>query len=132
MLRDTGEFDFDVFGPVQRCAKVEVGDVKGAELGTFVPGGENTVDHVFDQFEWCCFGANITGVTDAVASNGDACLIWVSILWADFADNVAVADFFEMIGRYVGTVNYMEGVRAVHWWSSVPLKPWQSWPSSLA
>jgi hypothetical protein len=48
LLRDIGEFDFDVFGPVQRCAKVEVGDVKGAELGTFVPGEKNTVEHKLD------------------------------------------------------------------------------------
>ena len=73
---------------------------------------ENAVDHEFDQFEWCHFGANVTGV---VASDGDACSIWVSLLWTDFAYNIAVADFWEMISGNVSEVNNVKGVGAINW-----------------
>jgi hypothetical protein len=45
-LRDVRELDFDVFGHVERCAEVEVGNVEGAEFGAFP--GENAVDHELD------------------------------------------------------------------------------------
>jgi hypothetical protein len=45
-LPDVRQLDFDVFRPVERCAEVEVGDVKGAELGAFP--GENAVDYELD------------------------------------------------------------------------------------
>ena len=41
--------------------------------------------------------------------------IWVGFLGADFADDVAIANFFEMIRRYVGKVNDMEGIGAIGW-----------------
>ena len=77
--------------------------------------GENTVDHEFDQFEWCCFGADIAWVADVVTCDGDACLIGVRFFGTYFADNVAVADFFEMIRRYVGKVNDMTGIGVINW-----------------
>ena len=58
---------------------------------------------------------DVTGVTDAVAGDGDACSVWVSLLWTDFADNVAVADFCERISRNVGKVDNVKGVGAINW-----------------
>ncbi len=112
-LRNIGKLDFDVLGPVEGRAEIEVGDVNGAEPGTL--SGENAVDHEFDQFEWCRFGANITRVTNTVAGYGYASSIWVSLFRVDFADNIAVADFFEVIRSYVSEVNDMEGVGAIDW-----------------
>ena len=33
-----------------------------------------------------------------------------------FADDVAAADFFEMVGRNVSKVNDVKGVGAIDWW----------------
>ena len=110
---DVREFDLDVLGSVEGSAEIEVGNVEGAEAGAL--SGENAVDHQFDQFEWCRFGSDVTWVTDAVAGYGDASSIGISLFRADFADNIAVADFFETIRRYVCEVNDMEGISAVDW-----------------
>jgi hypothetical protein len=113
-LWDVREFDFDVLGSVEGGAEIEVGDVEGAEARTFV--GEDTVDHEFDQFKWCRFGADIAWVADAVTCDGDACSIGVGFFGTYFADDVAVADFFETVGRNVGKVDDVKGVGVVDWW----------------
>ena len=76
---------------------------------------ECNVDHEFDQFKWCHFGADIARVANAVADYGDASSIWVNFFRADFADDKYVADFFEMIRRYAGNVNDMKGIGAINW-----------------
>ena len=114
VLRDVGELDFDVFRTIQRGAEIEVGDVEGAELGAFA--GEDTVDHELDKFKRSSFGANIAWVADSVAGYRDSGAVRISFLWANFADNIAVANFFETFGRNVGKVDDMEGIGAVHRW----------------
>ena len=114
VLRDVGELDFDVFRTIQRGAEIEVGDVEGAELGAFT--GENTVNHELDKFKGSSFGANIAWVADSVASYRDSGAVRISFLWAHFADDIAVANFFETFGRNVGKINDMEGIGAVHRW----------------
>ena len=114
VLRDVGELDFDVFRTIQRGAEIEVGDVEGAELGAFA--GKNTVNHELDKFKWCSFRANIAWVADSIAGYRDSGAVRISLLWANFADNIAVANFFETVGRNVGEVNDMEGIGAVHRW----------------
>ena len=110
VLRDVGELDFDVFGTIQRGAEIEVGDVEGAEACTFA--GENTVDHEFDQFKWCRFGADIAWVADAVAANGDAGSVGIGFFGAHFADHLGVGDFFAAVDGYVFVVYDVEGVCA--------------------
>jgi hypothetical protein len=114
VLRDVGELDFYVFRTIQRGAEIKVGDVEGAELGAFA--GENTVNHELDKFKWCSFRANIAWIADSVAGYRDSGAVRISFFWANFADNIAVANFFEMVGRNVGEVDDMEGVGAVHRW----------------
>jgi hypothetical protein len=114
VLRDVGELDFDVFRTIQRGAEIEVGDVEGAELGAFT--GENTVNNELDKFKGSSFGANIAWVADSVAGYRDSGAVRISFLWANFADNIAVANFFETFGRNVSEVNDMEGICAVHRW----------------
>ena len=114
VLRDVGELDFDVFRTIQRGAEIEVGDVEGAELGAFA--GENTVNHELDKFKGSSFGANIAWVADSVAGYRDSGAVRISFLWANFADNIAVANFFETFGRNVSEVNDMEGVGAIYRW----------------
>ncbi len=63
----------------------------------------------------CSFGADIAGVANVVAGNGDTSSIGVSLLGANFADNIAVADFFETIWWHVSKVDDMEGIGAVNW-----------------
>jgi hypothetical protein len=112
VLRYVGELDFDVFGAVQRSAEIEVRDVEGAELGAFA--GENTVDHELDKFKGSSFGADIAWVADSVAGYRDSGAVQISFFWADFADDIAVANFFETVGRNIGEVNDMEDVGALH------------------
>ncbi len=50
-----------------------------------------------------------------VAGDGDASLIGVSFLGVDFVDNIAVADFFEMIWWNVSKVDDMEGISVINW-----------------
>ena len=114
VLRDVGELDFDVFRTIQRGAEIEVGDVEGAELGAFA--GKNTVNHELDKFKWCSFRANIAWVADSIAGYRDSGAVRISFLWAHFADDIAVANFFETFGRNVGKINDMEGIGAVHRW----------------
>jgi hypothetical protein len=40
--------------------------------------------------------------------------IRVSFFRADFADYIAVTDFFEMVGRNIGIVDDMEGVGSIY------------------
>jgi hypothetical protein len=111
-LGDVGEFDFDVFGAIQWGAKVEVGDVKGAELGPFA--GEYTVDHELDKFEGCSFGADVAWIADSVASYCDASAVGISFFRAYLADYIAVADFLETVWGNVSKINDMKGVCTVH------------------
>ncbi len=111
-LRNVGELDFDVLGPVEGSAEIEVGDIGGAELSSL--SGENAVDQEFDQFEWCHFGVNLARVTDAGAGYGDVSSSWVRFFGADFADNIAVEDFCETIRWYVREVDDVEGIGAVN------------------
>ena len=102
----------DIFGAVEWGLQIKVSYVEGAELGIFL--GEDTVDHDFDQFERGCFGANVSCVADAVASDGDLCAIGVSFFWADFADDLGVGDFFASFVGNVVVVNDVEGFGALN------------------
>jgi hypothetical protein len=102
--------DGDEFWAVKGGAEVEVSDVEGAKFGA--RPGEDTVDHEFDEFERGCPGADIAGVANAVATDGDASAIRVGFFGTDLADHIGVSDFLAAVQRYVFVVNDIEGVCA--------------------
>ena len=90
--------------------EIEIGDVEGAELGT--SSGEDTVEHEFDEFKRGGFGAYVAWVADAVARYCDSGAVGIVLFGPDLANYIAVADFFEPVGWYVGEVDDVEGIGA--------------------
>ena len=110
-LRDNIEFDADVLRAIERCAKVEVGDVKCGEVG--IGCGEDAVEEQFDQLKGSCFGAGVTWVTDAVTTNHDACAIRIRLLWVHFTDNMGVGDVGASLLWDFVVVDGAEGVSTI-------------------
>ncbi len=52
------------------------------------------------------------GVTDPVATDGDACAVWVHFLWADFTDHFGVCDLMSSGSRNILVLDGTEGIRA--------------------
>ena len=108
---DVGEADANVFGTIERSAEIEVVDVEGYESGAFER--DDAIDHEIDKFEWGGFGADVAGVADTVAADGDASAVGIGFFGTDFANDLGVSDFFAAVGRDVVVVNYKEGDGAV-------------------
>ena len=109
--------DVNVIRGIERSTEIEVTEVKDDEFGA--PAREDAVDHELDEFEWGRFGADVAGITDAVASNGDTSTIRIGFFGADFADYLGVCDSFAAVGgdgivvndeRGVGTADVFAGV----------------------
>ena len=89
-MRDVGKFYSDIFWSVKGRAEVEVFYIKAGKACVWC--GDDAVDEEFGQLEGASFGATVTWVADAVASNGDAGSIRVFFLWSDLADDSCVGD----------------------------------------
>ena len=76
--------------------------------------GEYAVEEQLDQLEGSCSGAGVTRVTDAVTTNGDACVVGIHLLWAHFADNACVGDIGTFVLWDVIVVYGAEGVSSVN------------------
>ena len=58
-------------------------------------------------------GADVEGITDAVASNGDMSAVGIGFSGVDFADDLRVGDFLAAVGGDGVVVDDKEGVGAV-------------------
>ena len=76
-LRDDGDLDADVFRSVERCAKIEVGDIIACKACIFC--GEDAVELQFDEFERPSFVAHVSRIADPVAPNSDGGAVGVSL-----------------------------------------------------
>jgi hypothetical protein len=87
-------FDADtrVFGAVQWCSQVIVGDVGTEEFGAW--SRADTVEDSFDYFDCPCFGAAITSVCDGVATDGDAGSVGVFFAKFHVTDDTNVSNVF--------------------------------------
>ena len=75
--------------------EVEVFDVKCGKPGARL--GEDTVDEELDEFKGAGGCANITRVTDAIASYGDTCAVGVILLGPVLAYHLGVCDLLVAI-----------------------------------
>ena len=62
--------------------------------------GEDAVDEDLDKFKGAGGSADITGVTDAIATNGDACVEGVILLWLVFTYHLGVHDLILAVRGY--------------------------------
>ena len=97
-----------VLKSLQGHVEVEVFDVKGSKLSTRL--GEDTVDEEFDEFKGAGGCANITRVTDAIATYGDACAEGVILLWPVFTYHLGVHDLILAVRGNVMVVDDDEGI----------------------
>jgi hypothetical protein len=103
LLWDGWDFDSDVFGAIERGAKVEVLDV---EAGKVCVGRRNdAVEEEFGELEGTGFGTTVARVANAIATNGDAGAIRVILLGTNFTNHSCVRDIREAVVRDVTVVN---------------------------
>ena len=60
-------------------------------------------------FEGACVGADIAGIDDSIATNGDASAIFFFFVWLDFANHFSVCDLFASFRWNVFVLDDMEG-----------------------
>ena len=108
LLGDVVETDSGILKALQGHVEVEVFDVKSSKLGTRM--GENAVDEELYEFKGASGCANITRVTDAIASYGDACVVGVILLGLVLAYHLGVCDLIVAVRGYVVVVNDDEGI----------------------
>jgi len=103
-------FDADtrIFGAVQWCSQVIVGDVGAEEFGAW--SRADAVEDSFDYFDCPCLGAAIAKVFDGVATNGDAGSVGVFFAKFHVTDDTDVCDVFLPVLRYLVTHDWAHGV----------------------
>jgi hypothetical protein len=105
---DVQDFDANIFGHGHGHVKVEVFKIHGAKWCTFLR--EYTVEEELEKFQRCCISTHIARVADAVATNGDSCLVRVVIVWTNFTYNHGMAYFLSLVRRDVMVVGMKECV----------------------
>ena len=68
----------------------------------------------FGQVKRTCGRAYIDRITDAAASNGDACTIGIFLLRLDFTHNHGVTNLISSVTRYIFKSNDAESVCALN------------------
>jgi hypothetical protein len=81
LIGDVWDFDANVFGLGHGSIKVELLKVNGARVCTF--SREYTIEEEHEKFHQHCVSTHIARVADAVATNGDPCVVRVLIVWID-------------------------------------------------
>ena len=76
--------------------------------------GYNSVDESLEIFKGSHWGADISVVSDAVATDVDASALGVVLLGEDFIDYLGVCDFFVSLCRGVLVLGDMEGISELH------------------
>ncbi len=107
---DVYDFDADILRVGHWGIKVEVLEVDGAEARTFAR--EYTVEQQLEEFKGRRVGADISRVTDATASDGDAGTISIVFIRSHFTHYHGVADFLLFVSGDVMIVDDKEGVSA--------------------
>ena len=74
---------------------------------------QDTVNNELDQVGITCGRAYISGITDAAARYGDACMIGIFLLRSDFTYNHGVENFLSSVTRYIFKSNDVEIVCAL-------------------
>ena len=87
---------------------------------------EYTVDHEFEELERSRVSTSVTGVADAIASNGDSGTVGISFLGPYFADNRCIRDLFAAVMRDVVILDGKEGGSTFNSFASA------IWPNSNA
>jgi hypothetical protein len=75
-LWNVQDFDVNVSWLGHGSVEVEVFKVDVAKVCTF--SQEYTVEEKFEELQGCCVGTHIARVADAVATNGDLCVLGLS------------------------------------------------------
>ena len=87
------------------------GNVVACESGIWC--GDGAVEEEFDRFDGSRFGARVARVADAIATDGDACAVGISFLWAYFTHDSCVRDVVPAVQRDVMVADRFEGIGAV-------------------
>ncbi len=88
--------------------KVEVLKVDGAKVGAFLR--EDTVEEELEQLQQHCVSTHIARVADAVATNGDLCVVRVVLVRMDFTYNHGMSYFLSLVQWDVMVVDAKESV----------------------
>jgi hypothetical protein len=100
LVGDAQDFDVNVFGLGHGRVKVEVFKFDGAKTCTFLR--EYTVEEELEKLQqW---------VLDAVATNGDPCVVRVVLVWTDLTYNHGMAYFLSLVQWDVVVVDAKECV----------------------
>jgi hypothetical protein len=108
LIGDVQDFDVNVFRLGYGSVKVEVLKVDGAKACTFLR--ENIVEEEHEKFQGRCVSTHIARVADAVATNGDPCVVRVVLVWTDFTYNHGMAYFLSLVQWDVVVVDAKERV----------------------
>jgi hypothetical protein len=108
LVWDVQDFDADVFRLRHGSVKVEVLKVDGAKACTFLR--EYTVEEELEKFQGCCVSTHIARLADAVATNGDLCMVRVVLLRTDVTYNHGMAYFLALVRWDVVVVDAKERV----------------------
>ena len=91
LLWNVFKADSDKFWSIHRRGQVKISDVESYKAR--MAAGEDAVDDKFDKLERACRWANVSGVTDAVSSNGDPHSVRILFVGPVIAHNLGVRDF---------------------------------------
>jgi hypothetical protein len=86
--------------------------VNGAKAGTFPR--ENTIEEELEKLQQCCVCTHIARAADAVATNGDPCVVRVVLFRMHSTYNHGLAYFLSLVPRDVMVVDAKEIVSTVY------------------
>jgi hypothetical protein len=107
---DIRDFDPDVLRVGHWGIEVEVLEVDGAEAHAFAR--EHNVEQQLEEFKGSGVGTDISWVTDAIATNGDAGTIRIIFIRMHFTNYYGVADILSFVEWDVMIINEKEFVSA--------------------
>ena len=108
LLWNVFQADSDKFLSIHWRGQVKNADVESYKARMAV--GEDAVDYKFKQFERACRCSDIPGVTDAVSSNGDPCLVKTFFVGPVLAHNLGVGDLVTAVEGYIFVLDDTESV----------------------
>ena len=95
-LGDVRQHDADALWSVEWGLEVTVFDPEGDKLHTLP--GENAAENEFYEIERCGLGADVAGVCDVLAGNGDASAVGVGLLRSDAAHDLQESNALPAVG----------------------------------
>ena len=95
---------------VERSSEIEVFDIVTNKFCTWTR--ENAVDLELEGFEGACVGADVAGIDDTIATDGDSSAIFFFFVGLDFANYFGVRDLFATVERDVFVSDDMKGFGA--------------------